>query len=317
MSADHTEKEDVSAETTGALSSYKDLGEIPGTGEGRTSKYSNPPRYSAYTFYADKGDEVDVWVKGAKGGDDDAVVWVLDAKDKTIGTNDDADGTTRDAHVVVTAPSTGPKAKYRIVFRDYYLAKATFTVSVRVKPGLTKCAVDADCVKTKSGCCGLTFTAVNASRVDDVACKPPYPPCAPPPPMPDDLRVAQCNAGTCALVEPTAIACGGFTTNPHACPAGYVCKKDGVPMDVPGKCVAGCDESKEPNRKYVAHSPEQCKLVRYACEPGTVGFSNDCGCGCEQPSDCPTFINCMPGPGDTATTCATLRAKCPYTPVAF
>ncbi|MEO7096178.1 MAG: hypothetical protein ABI175_23160 [Polyangiales bacterium] len=354
---DRQEKENVSGETVGALSSIKDLGEIPGTGETRTAKYTNSTRYLAYTFYADEGDDIDVWVRGAKGTDDDAVAWVLDSKDRTLGYDDDADTTTRDAHVVATAKTAGSKAKYRIVFRDYYLDKATFTVSVHVKPGLTKCTVDADCVKTKVGCCGTTFTAVNASRVDDVSCKPPYPPCAPPrDEAPEDTRVAICEADACKLVAPTDIACGGFIKNSHSCPDGFFCKKEGVPMDVPGKCVAGCfyggttravgesfpstdgcntcfcsdtgsvgctkracvpkcDEASEPNRKYVGHSPAQCMLVKFSCVPGTSMFSNDCGCGCEQPSDCPAFINCMPGPAPS--TCAALRAKCPLSEVAY
>ncbi|HQY60876.1 MAG TPA: hypothetical protein PK141_05750 [Polyangiaceae bacterium] len=35
----------------------KDLGEVPGAGEARTTRYSAPPRYAAYTFYANGADE--------------------------------------------------------------------------------------------------------------------------------------------------------------------------------------------------------------------------------------------------------------------
>ncbi len=34
-------------------------------------------------------------------------------------------------------------------------------------------------------------------------------------------------------------------------------------------------------RRYVAHSPEPCRLVHFACAAGQQMFSNDCGCGCE------------------------------------
>ncbi len=76
-----------------------------------------------------------------------------------------------------------------------------------------------------------------------------------------------------------------------------------------------CNPANEPNNKYVGNSPAQCAVIRFACEPGTTYFSNACGCGCQQPSDCPSFINCMPGP--RPTNCAAERARCPYTPVAY
>jgi hypothetical protein len=321
VDVDRSEKENVSGESLGALSSFKDLGEIPGTGETRTSKYTNATRYSAYTFYADEGDDIDVWVRGEKGTDDDAVAWVIDAKDRTLGYNDDADTTTVDAHVTATAKTAGTKAKYRVVFRDYYLSRAVFTVSVHVKPGLTKCTVDADCVKTKVGCCGVTYTAVNASRVDDVSCKPPYPPCAPPRDLPPDLRVATCDAGTCKLVDGcdyngNTYAPGDTFKSSDGCNT-CSCMAGGGVACTKMYCVPKCDEASEPNRKYVGHSPEQCMLVKFSCVPGTTMFSNDCGCGCEQPSDCPAFINCMPGPGDAAAKCAELRAKCPLSEVAY
>lgn len=284
------EKENVSNESAeAALSgSIRDLGEIPASGETRTVKYANPPKYVAYTFHANGGEEVDAWVRGV--GDDDAVAWILDASGKQLAFNDDASTSTLDAHLTVKLPATlGTKAKLKLVFRDYWLAKATFTASVRVKPGMFACGVDSDCVKvSRGGCCtAWQSIAVNASRADDYAaanvCTPPYPPCAPPPKGETvDDTVARCDAGTCALGAPPAPA---------------------------------CDPAKEPNRRYVASSPAQCMLVKFACEAGTNGFSNACGCGCEQPSDCPSFINCMPGPG--VPSCAPERARCPYTPVAY
>lgn len=100
-----------------------------------------------------------------------------------------------------------------------------------------------------------------------------------------------CN--TCSCTDGGAVRC---TT--MACPA-----------------PVACDPAKEPNRKYIGSSPAQCMLIKYACETGTTGFSNECGCGCEQPSDCPSFINCMPGPG--VPSCAPERTRCPLTPVAY
>jgi len=79
-------------------------------------------------------------------------------------------------------------------------------------------------------------------------------------------------------------------------------------------CAPKCDPATELNRKYMG-DPSTCMLIRFACEPNTTMFSNDCGCGCEQPADCPEWINCMPGP--SSTTCAALREKCPYSQVAY
>lgn len=49
-----------------------------------------------------------------------------------------------------------------------------------------------------------------------------------------------------------------------------------------GACVVApvCDYD-SPTRHYVVQSKEQCKLVKYRCSPGQVGFADDCGCGCE------------------------------------
>ena len=105
------------------------------------------------------------------------------------------------------------------------------------------CNVDSDCVAvTKAGCCHNGWLeAVNKNetkqyeklytpKVCTVMC---------PMFMVKDERVAECNTGAkkCEMVDVAAIACGGFTRNPHACPTGTVCHFDHVP-DIPGKCVA-------------------------------------------------------------------------------
>ena len=48
-----------------------------------------------------------------------------------------------------------------------------------------------------------------------------------------------------------------------------------------GECgTTKCDYS-DPNKTYVAQSPEQCQVVKFACQPGEQPFFDDCGCGCE------------------------------------
>jgi hypothetical protein len=75
-----------------------------------------------------------------------------------------------------------------------------------------------------------------------------------------------------------------------------------------------CDPDSEFNRNYVALG-ETCLLVDFACEENTEYFFNDCGCGCEQDSSCPEYLNCMPG-GDVPPECSDETA-CPFTPRAY
>lgn len=324
------DKADVSSESESALTwAIRNLGEIPASGEVRTTRYTNPPKYSAYTFNANGGEEVDVWVKGQ--GRQDAVAWILDANGRMLAYNDDAAEGGLGSHITTKLPARiGTKAKLRVVFREYTLSPATFSVSVRVKPGMFACTTDEDCVKvSRGGCCtGWQGIAVNASRAEDYAaqnaCKPPYPPCAPPPRDlldADARKVAKCRANACVLEEPATCQYGGSTysvgdtfPSTDGCNTCF-CGENGGVGCTKRACVPTCDPTKEPNRKYVGKSPEQCMVIKYACEPGTTGFSNSCGCGCEQPADCPAFINCMPGPG--VPSCEPARLRCPYTPVAY
>jgi hypothetical protein len=80
------------------------------------------------------------------------------------------------------------------------------------------------------------------------------------------------------------------------------------------KRACTCNPDNEPNRKYLGDA-ETCMRIRYACDTNTTPFSNSCGCGCEQDSTCPEWINCMPGPG--VTDCAAERARCPLSQVAY
>lgn len=108
----------------------------------------------------------------------------------------------------------------------------------------TGCKVDDDCLRIEKGCCHLgQYIGVTKSKAaayqqglhcERVSC-----------PMivvEDDHSVAQCNTQTqtCEIVLPADIACNGFTTNPHACPKGWKCKREGRIADIPGKCVEMC-----------------------------------------------------------------------------
>lgn len=110
-----------------------------------------------------------------------------------------------------------------------------------IKAGVYSCKVDSDCVAiSKGGCCPNGWNvAVNKTKVKSYEASHE---CNDPQICPlyviDDTRVAECNTGTnkCQMVEPDAIRCGGFTTNPHKCPKGWSCKANKIP-DVPGTCV--------------------------------------------------------------------------------
>ena len=166
-----------------------------------STKYTRTPRYRAFKFAGNEGDQVDVWVRSSDGGD--AVAWVLDNGFHTLASNDDADDTTLDAHVSVTLPADASITHY-VVFRDYSTSTAHFTVELApVSPG---CQIDADCATFSGG---------------------------------DGTEVPQCNFGShhCVMVHPEDIHCGGFIANVHACPAGWMCHLATNNPDAGGSCV--------------------------------------------------------------------------------
>lgn len=76
------------------------------------------------------------------------------------------------------------------------------------------------------------------------------------------------------------------------------------------RASTACDPESEYNRNYVADA-EGCKLIKFTCQTNTTMFSNECGCGCEQDSTCPEFVDCMPGPGTRPALCS--NTSCPFT----
>ena len=112
-------KADAPAWLLGSLSYGQSSGPVP---------YRMPPRFRGFSFQGTAGDAVSVDVRSAKG---DAVAWILDGQGNVLGSNDDASGKTLDAHVDVTLAQTGT---HYIVFRDYWLRRATFTVDLSGTP---------------------------------------------------------------------------------------------------------------------------------------------------------------------------------------
>jgi hypothetical protein len=76
-----------------------------------------------------------------------------------------------------------------------------------------------------------------------------------------------------------------------------------------------CDPAVEWYRSYVGGSPEECSLIKFACPANTIGFQNECGCGCEQSDACPkVFSYCPP---HTPCDVDQLEAECPYSTIAL
>lgn len=129
-SAEEPTKESVeSYESELRLASPKYLGQIA-NGETKTNYYYNPPRYRAYGFSAKGGDEITADVKSLNG---DAMGWITTSSFDVVAANDDASRSTLDSQVIYKVPAGTASRAYRIVFRDYDLLDATFTVKVAIK----------------------------------------------------------------------------------------------------------------------------------------------------------------------------------------
>jgi hypothetical protein len=209
---------------------------------GQTSKrisYTGSPRFAAFKFGGHEGDKISVDVRSDDG---DPITWVLDNGFHVVGKNDDATKRDTNSHIEVTLPPNASATHY-IVFRDFDVAPAHFTVDLKVLGGdFFACKTDKDCIAVPTvGCCNNGYkTAVNVDEIDayeaSFTCPQEHPIC--PLFIINDTRAAECNVGkhACEMVAIDQIKCGGFTTNPHACPEGYECQFGNIP-DVPGTCV--------------------------------------------------------------------------------
>jgi hypothetical protein len=117
------------------LASPRYVGQIA-NGETRTNYYYNPPTYRAFGFTAQGGDEITVDVKSDEG---DAMGWITTTAFDVLAANDDASPNTLDSKVVYTVPASTPSRAYRIVFRDYNLEDATFTVKLSIRSTAVAC----------------------------------------------------------------------------------------------------------------------------------------------------------------------------------
>ena len=130
------EKEAVeSYESELRLAQPRYLGQIA-NGETKTNYYYNPPRYRAFGFWAKGGYEITADVKSLNG---DAMGWITTSSYDVVAANDDASYSTLDSKVVYTVPAGTASRAYRIVFRDYDLLDATFTVKLSINSAAATC----------------------------------------------------------------------------------------------------------------------------------------------------------------------------------
>lgn len=89
--------------------------------------------------------------------------------------------------------------------------------------------------------------------------------------------------------------CADDETEVEACLEGRSCVKRALcgEIIICQKLEAYCDVGEQPNRHYVGQGSE-CIGIDLACPEHTTSFDEPCGCGCEQPSSCPAYIDCMP-----------------------
>ena len=250
-SADPTDdKAETTDDATSALS-LSDMKIVGSLAFGETSKstpYTRTPRYRAFKFAGNAGDEVDVWVRSNNG---DPVTWILDNDGHSIAKNDDASASDTSSHVKLKLPANASATHY-IVVRDYWQSPMSFKVELKGGSSdfVSGCATDSDCVKVDKACCSnYGSTAVldtkSSAFTASLACDP-HPIC-PKFATLADYSAPECNQGThkCELVKPANIRCGGFIAPAmqHDCPAGYNCNHMGSPglhPDSGGKCVQFC-----------------------------------------------------------------------------
>ena len=121
--------------------------------------------------------------------------------------------------------------------------------------------------------------------------------------------------GVCCLAMPVCNAGDVQISSQSSCPANAQC----YPLSICCSQIwcaktldaGACNPSAEYFRHYVSSSATQCQVIDYACPANTTMFGNACGCGCQQETSCPQYVDCMPGPTTADPLCSD-TARCPY-----
>jgi hypothetical protein len=143
-------------------SKMKLLGSLDYGQTSATVKYHNPPKYLAYKFGGQKGDQVVIDVASPNG---DAYAWLTNNDFKILAKNDDS-GDSLDSHIEFTLPGNkNPDIiTYYIIFKTYDGADASFHVSLANKACVDKVfciqgshwdATQCKCVTDQQTCGGI------------------------------------------------------------------------------------------------------------------------------------------------------------------
>lgn len=177
------------------------------------------------------------------------------------------------------------------------LAMAVCNPGDRQIEGPGDCPAGAECY-SNSICCSTVWCAAGIATCDA------FPACDP-----GDREFA----GSC----PPAYSC----YQRSVCGSTITCLEqleDGGPAPIAVDAGGSCDPAAQPDRHYVADSPEKCAVIDYLCPATTRYFHDACGCGCEQDPSCPDWVDCMPGPGVPDPACTDGdQNPCPYSGRAY
>jgi hypothetical protein len=137
--------------------------------------------------------------------------------------------------------------------------------------------------------------------------------------------MGKCDQGKCVYPGPTTCLYGGvtyslgqsFSSRDGCNTCGCVALPDATPGLLCTTKACQCNPDTETYHRYVETDAMKCAVLDYTCPDNTAMFTNACGCGCEQSSECPDTFTCTPDPATMKTNCdPTLMARCPYSAVA-
>jgi len=236
--------DDLAGAVPGGKSDHTSIGLVGWIdfGESTSAIYHEyPPRYLALAFTAGGGDTVDLRVWSTSGGD--PVAWLLDDSGALVAWSDDESAGSLSSHIQVALPAGAARTHFA-VFRDYYDEPGSFQVSLDGEQDWLGCQRDSDCARVEAGCCQVgDYVAIRADRVDafrdSLECDGTEV-CPPPPAYRGETAVCDNNNHTCEVLLPDEIQCGGFMTNPHACPPGWECVGPDLALDGTGECAQVC-----------------------------------------------------------------------------
>ena len=82
--------------------------------------------------------------------------------------------------------------------------------------------------------------------------------------------------------------------------------------ETPPQAGSGCNLQPQKDRVFAAPL-ESCSSISINCPKGSIPFTDPCGCGCDQPADCPDGVNCAPTGGGEIRSHLCNSDECPFT----